>query len=168
MKNLKINAICAATVITLTASTAAWSQAVNPATATFNVNITLAKSCTVVAGPDIALGTQYQGNADVTGNSAFTVTCTKLTPYTIAMTPSNLDTTGAGEMAGTSSPDLVNYNLYQAVASTPWGNSVGTNTVAATGDGSAQTHTVYATVLATEYINEPDTYSDLVTISVAY
>lgn len=84
------------------------------------------------------------------------------------MTPANADTGGAGVMLGLSSTDQVAYNLYQPDQSSPWGNIITTNTVGATGDGTAQNHTVWAKVLAAEYINEPDTYTDIVTISVDY
>lgn len=168
MKNFKINAILVASAISLSAAGSAWAQAPNPATDTFEVTITLEKSCTVVAGPDIDLGTQFQGAADASGSSTFTVTCTKSTPYNIGMTPANADTGGGGVMVGLSSTNQVAYNLYQPDQSSPWGNIIGTNTVGETGDGTAQNHTVWAKVLAAEYINEPDTYTDIVTISVDY
>ncbi len=158
-------------VSSLSLSSLAFGASPNPATTTFNVSITLASSCTVTAGSDIDLGTQDQSSTDTTGSSTFNVTCTKSTPYTVSMTPSNNDTGGAGTMAATigGNSDTVAYNLYQdAAGATAWGDVSGTNTLAGTGNGAAQSLTVYAQVLAAEYTKQPDTYTDTVTIAVNY
>ncbi|MBV6271785.1 spore coat U domain-containing protein [Alcaligenaceae bacterium CGII-47] len=168
MKYFKNNVILAVSAFALIVASSVQAASPNPATGTFSVQITLESSCTVAAGPDINLGSQFQGAVDALGSSAFTVTCTKSTPYTIGMEPSNGDTAGAGVLIGTTSAVGVSYTLYQSNQTSVWGNVVGSNTVGGTGTGAPDNHTVYAKVMATEYTNEPDTYTDMVTISVGY
>jgi spore coat protein U-like protein len=48
-----------------------------------------------------------------------------------------------------------------------WGITIGTDTVSATGNGAAQTHTVYGRVPA-QTTPAPATYSDTVTVTVTY
>lgn len=60
------------------------------------------------------------------------------------------------------------YQLYQnATRSTVWGNTVGTNTVAGTGNGNVQLLTVYGSVPA-QATPPAGTYSDTVTVTVTY
>lgn len=154
----------------------------NPATATFEVRLTVLKACSVVAGSasDIDFLTQdANATANLQSNKDITVTCSKGTAYTIGLTPSNSDTTGAGTMAAqnvlpvTGNTDAVPYQLRSTagLTGTVWGNtntsgSVVGNGVAGTGDGLAKTHTVYATVPSTNFT--PDAYKDTVTVSVRY
>ena len=155
--------------------------AANPATATFDVKLTVVKACSVTAGTasDIDFGSQDASATNLAAQNTISVTCSIGTPYTIGLTPSNGSTTGAGVMAAqnvapvTGNTDSVPYQLRSAAgaAGTVWGNTntsgtdVG-NGVAATGTGAAQTHTVYATVPSANVT--PDAYKDTVTVSVRY
>jgi spore coat protein U-like protein len=65
--------------------------------------------------------------------------------------------------------DTVPYRLYRnAARSNVWGNVTGTNTVAGTGNGAAQALTVYGRVLGASTNVRPDSYRDVVTVSVTY
>jgi spore coat protein U-like protein len=48
-----------------------------------------------------------------------------------------------------------------------WGNTVGTDTVAATGSGAAQSYTVYGRITA-QTTPAPGTYTDTITVTVTY
>lgn len=163
-------------VSALAALASAAFAATNPATATFDVKITVLKACSVVAGTasDITFGSQDASATNLESSNTISVTCSKKTPYNIGLTPMSNSTTGAGAMAAqnvapvTGNTDTVAYQLRQATGSTSavWGNTVGTNTVGGTGNGTAQSHTVFATVPNANVT--PDSYKDTVTVSVSY
>jgi spore coat protein U-like protein len=68
----------------------------------------------------------------------------------------------------TSGANTVNYTLYSnSGRTTVWGNTVGTDTQAATGNGSAQSYTVYGRV-PSQAAPAPGTYSDTITVTVTY
>lgn len=161
--------------------TAAAFAAPNPATATFDVKLTVVKACAVTAGAgsDINFGNQdasATANLDATNN--ISVTCSKGTAYTIGLTPGNNNTGGAGAMLAqnvapvTGNTDTVPYQLRKTSATgAVWGNtnSSGTvvgNGVSGTGTGLAQSIPVYATVPSTNV--NPDSYKDTVTVTVRY
>ena len=145
------------------------------ANAIFQVNVTIQKACTVAAGAgsNISLGTVAATATDLAGNNTITVKCSKTTPYFIGLAPSNADTDGAGEMAGTGvNTDTVPYQLRSSAGAsgTVWGNtataSSAGNGVAGTGTGANQSHTVYVTAPSANFT--PDTYTDTVTVNVNY
>lgn len=151
--------------------------AANPATTTFNVLFKVQKSCSVAATA-LDLGIQENTGNVVTaeGTGTVTVTCSKTTPYTIGLQPTGSSTTGTGTMAAqnvaptTGNSDSVAYALFSNPAMTAaWGTTVGTNTVASTGTGTATTPlTVYGKVTSTLTAITPDTYQDTVKVYVAY
>lgn len=90
------------------------------------------------------------------------------TPYNIGLDAG----TGTGATVAvrkmTSGANAVNYSLYSDSGhTTVWGNTVGTNTVAATGNGSTQSYTVYGRVTA-QTTPAPGTYTDTITVTVTY
>lgn len=92
-------AVLACIVFTVAPSTNA-----STATSTFQVLITIAKACTVTAGPssNINLGSVNSSATNTTGNSTIYVNCSKTTPYFIGLAPSTANggsTTGAGAMS---------------------------------------------------------------------
>jgi spore coat protein U-like protein len=63
---------------------------------------------------------------------------------------------------------LINYSLFSDSGRTVnWGNTVGTDTVAATGNGSAQAYNVYGRIPA-QTTPAPATYTDTITVTVTY
>lgn len=147
------------------------------ANGTFQVLMTIQKSCTVTAGSgsNINLGSVDASAANTSGNNTISVNCSKTTPYFIGLEPSNSNTLGAGLMSSVANAvtntDKVPYQLTQTSATGPvWGNTATTtaagNGVQGTGNGTAQTYTVYATAASANFT--PDSYADTVTVNVNY
>ena len=137
-------------------------------TASMAVSTIEPKSCTISTTP-LAFGI-YSG-AVVNATTTLTVTCTNTTPYQIgADNGQNPQFIGvyAKYIIGPSSNKL-RYHLYtDAARSIEWGTTAGTNEVAGTGTGGAQTTTVYGTVGAGSYGSAPGSYSDIVTFTITY
>ena len=165
----KLSLIVAAT---LAVTTSAVLAATSPATATFQVLITVNKACSVIAGTasNIDFGAVDSSATGLSASSNISVTCSKSTPYNVGLLPSNNSTTGGGVMSNTG-PDTVAYQLRSVSATGPvWGSTatataVG-NGVAGTGTGAAQTIPVFATVASANVT--PGAYADTVTVQVNY
>jgi spore coat protein U-like protein len=148
-------------------------SAANPATTTFTVTATVLKNCTVSAG---ALTFNYTpGAGAVTNTSTVTVNCTKGTPFTTALTAGTTTGTTIAQrlLNDGAAGDTLQYNLYTSPAmTTVWGTTVGTNTVAGTGGGMAvavnQQVTGQVVDSAANQAVPPGTYTDTITVNVAY
>jgi spore coat protein U-like protein len=113
----------------------------------------------------MAFGT-YTGAAAST-TATLTVTCTNTTPYNVGLNAgatSGATVTTRQMLNGTAT---LNYGLYtNATWTTNWGNTSG-SWVAGTGNGSAQTLTVYGQIPAAQFVT-PGSYSDTVLATVNY
>jgi len=137
-------------------------------TSTFTVQMTVTATCTVNSATTLNFGTQGVLSTNVDQTSTIQVTCTNTTPYNIGFNAG----TGTGATVATrkmtSGANTVNYTIYSnSTRTTVWGNTVGTDTVAATGNGSAQSYTVYGRV-PSQAAPAPGTYTDTITITVTY
>ncbi len=135
-------------------------------TTTFPVSATVAASCQVTATALAFPNYDAIAGAAVDGQSALTVTCTKASPYTIALDAgANSALATAGARAMVSGANHLDYNLFSDVGRTTlWG---GATTVAGTGTGLAQTVNVYGRIPAGQ--NVPAlTYNDTVTVTVNF
>src|SRR5690349_4483422 len=117
------------------------------ATSSFTVSITIAATCTVNSASTLNFGNQGILSTNVDQTSTIQVTCTNTTPYNIGLDAG----TGSGATVTTrkltSGGATVNYTLYSnSGRTTVWGNTVGTDTVTGTGNGSGQNFTVYGRV----------------------
>jgi spore coat protein U-like protein len=137
------------------------------ATSSFSVTITITATCTIVSTSTLAFPTQtfMAGNVDQT--TTLQVQCTNTTPYNIGLDAG----TGSGATVTTrkmtSGANTINYSLYSDSGhSTVWGNTVGTNTVAATGNGSPISYTIYGRV--PQQTPVPGSYADTITVTVTY
>ena len=138
------------------------------ATSTFTVQVTIASSCTINSASTLNFGSQGVLTAAVNQTSTLQVQCTNTTPYNIGLDAG----TGTGATVAvrklTSGANTINYSLYQDSGhATVWGNTVGTNTVAATGNGASQSYTVYGQISA-QTTPAPATYTDTITVTVTY
>lgn len=138
----------------------------------FAVTANVAKSCMVTADTlDFGSVDGFASSTNIDATTTIRVTCSKPTPYTVALVPLNISsTTGSSAMKGLSAgnTDTVPYRLYRnAGRDQPWGSEVGTNTLAGTGDGLTQSLTVYGRVPGLPNV-QPDNYRDTVTVNVAY
>jgi spore coat protein U-like protein len=94
--------------------------------------------------------------------------CTNTTPYNIGLDAG----TGTGATVAarkmTNGANTITYSLYSdSGRTTVWGNTVGTNTVSATGNGASQTYTVYGRV-PSQTTPAAATYTDTITVTVTY
>ncbi len=96
------------------------------------------------------------------------VSCSTSIAYTIALSPGLAPNATVSTRQMTAGSNVVNYALFSDSAySQNWGQTVGTDTVAGTGTGTAASATVYGQIAAGQYV-APGTYSDTVTATVSY
>jgi len=136
------------------------------ATTTMSISATVVATCAVSASP-LAFGT-YTG-ATATSTSTLTITCTNTTPYNVGLSPgiSTGATVSARAMTLSTSSFLAYVLTSDAGYSINWGQTVGTDTVAGTGNGTAQLLTVYGRIAAGQYVT-PGNYEDTVTVTVTF
>ena len=149
----------------------------NPATAQFNVTITILKECTVTAPATISLGSVGATDLITTTTSAtqpFTVTCSLGTGYTVGFASTNDVTTGSPthqmKGAATGNTSVVQYDLFDATsgATNTGALSASSSVISGTGTGASQTKMLKAQVVNYTTAVTPDTYTDTVTMSVTY
>ena len=136
------------------------------ATTTFNVTATVQATCLISAN-NLGFGT-YSGSAIAT-TTTMSVTCTNGTTYNVGLNAGTAAgaTVTARAMTGPGAATL-SYALYEDSGhSTNWGNTVGTDTKAGTGNGSAQSLTIYGNLTANQYPT-PGSYSDTITATITY
>ena len=138
------------------------------ATTTLSVTLTINAGCNVSSSP-VAFPAQSVLASAISQTGSLSVTCTNTTPYNVGLDK------GAGSgatvtnrlMTGPSSA-TVGYGLFQDSGhATNWGNTVGTDTVAGTGNGSAQTVSVYGHI-APQTTPQPGAYADTVNVTVTF
>jgi spore coat protein U-like protein len=135
---------------------------------TFSVDVTIQAQCLINSASNLSFGTQGVLIANVDQTSTIVVQCTNTTTYDIGLDAG----TGTGASVATrkltNGATTINYSLYTNVGrSTVWGNTVSTDTVSATGNGAAQSYTVYGRVPA-QTTPAPNAYSDTITVTVTY
>lgn len=137
-------------------------------TATFGVQMTVTASCAINSASTLNFGSSGVISADVDQTSTIQVQCTGTTPYGIGLDAG----TGSGATVAarkmTNGGNTITYALYSdSGRTTIWGDTVGTDTVSATGNGSAQSYTVYGRVPA-QSTPAAATYTDTITVTVTY
>ena len=137
-------------------------------TTTFAVQATITATCTINSASTLNFGTLGVLASNTDQTSTLQVTCTNTTPYNIGLDVG----TGSGATVAvrklTSGGATVNYTLYSdSGRSTLWGNTVSTDTVAGTGNGTAQSFTVYGRI-PTQTTPAPGNYTDTITVTVTY
>jgi spore coat protein U-like protein len=137
-------------------------------TATFSVQVTIVATCTINSASTLNFGSQGVFTANVDQTSTIQVQCTNTTPYNIGLDAGLGSGATVAVRKMTSGGVTVNYTLYSdSGRTTVWGATIGTNTVAATGNGAAQSYTVYGRIPA-QTTPAPGTYADTVTVTVTY
>jgi spore coat protein U-like protein len=140
-------------------------------TTTFGVSATVVDSCSVSAS---ALGF---GNVDpvslastaVDATTTIDVTCANGTAYDVGLDAGTATGATVTTRQMTSGANTLNYALYSDTGrTTNWGETVSTDTVAGTGDGTAQTLTVYARIPSGQGTVPTGAYSDTITVTVTY
>ncbi|MCF6321023.1 MAG: spore coat U domain-containing protein [Rhizobiaceae bacterium] len=133
----------------------------------FIVRANVLPACTVTANDlDFGITGILAANQDAT--NTISVNCTNLTPYSISL---DGGLTGAADPTLrklANGPEQVTYGIYQnAARSTPWGDTIGINTLGGTGTGSIQNYTAYGRV-PTQITPTPGTYQDTIVVTVTY
>jgi spore coat protein U-like protein len=134
------------------------------ATGTITVTASVAKQCSL-GNPTLAFGAYdpNAGNLDV--STALSVSCTKTTPFTIALGNGANFTAPNRFMKDAVSGDTLRYELYSDPArSTVWN---ATNTVAGTG-GTNTSETVYGRVFTGQFVTPAALYSDTVVATITF
>lgn len=135
------------------------------ATSSFTVSATVNATCLINAG-NLSFGT-YTGST-VNATSSISVTCTNTTPYNVGLNAGTASGATVTTRAMTGTNGTLSYSLYSdSGMTTNWGNTVGTDTVSGTGNGSAQSLTVYGQIPSGQYV-APGSYSDTITATVTY
>ncbi len=143
-----------------------YTDTVDTATTSFNISVVVSAYCSISATA-LAFGT-YSGS-QVNSTSTITATCTNTTPYNVGLNAGTASgaTVTTRKMTGPNSA-LLKYSLYSnSGRTTNWGNTVGTDTVAGTGSGGAQTLTVYGQLPAGQVVT-PGSYADTITATLTY
>lgn len=138
------------------------------ATSTMAVSATVVSSCTI-STTSMAFGTY--NSAVLNGTATVSATCSNTTPYNVGLNAGTANgatvTTRAMFVSGTPAV-VLNYGLYSnSSRTTNWGMTVNTDTVAGTGNGSAQSITIYGQIPAGQLV-APGTYTDTITATITY
>lgn len=138
------------------------------ATTTFQVTATVNKACSVSA-TDMTFGV-YTGAANVDQTSSLSVTCTLLTPYTIALDAGAHASGVFANRAMNNGTDNLNYQLYTTtLRNAIWGDGTNsTSTVAGTGLGIAQTVTVYGRIPSGQNVSTGSYVDNPVNVTLTY
>lgn len=138
------------------------------ASSTFTTQVTIAAACTISSVATLNFGSQGVLAANTDQTATLQVQCTNTTGYTIGLDAG----TGAGATVAarklTSGANTVNYLLYSdSGRTTLWGNTPGTDAVAASATGASQSYTLYGRIPA-QSTPAPGSYSDTVTVTIMY
>lgn len=138
-------------------------------TTTFQVQLTIVAECSVAAPPTLDFGSIGSLTAVPPATTTISVTCTPTTTYNIGLDKGLYGASvTARKMQGTAFSQQVSYALTQDVAGLlNWGNTLGVDTVAGVGTGLAIPHIVYGAV-PSQPTQQPDAYSDTITVTVTY
>lgn len=140
-------------------------------TATFQVKLNILSTCDIhsTAPTDVDFGTHLSTATDITAIGELKINCTNGTAYDIGLNQGNNFDAGSRYMKNPNN-QLVPYGLYQdSTHSQPWGDTVGTDTVAGTGNGAIQPLMIYGKVTTTGgNFMAGDDYLDEITATVTY
>ena len=142
-----------------------YTDTVSSATTSFTITVTVANTCTIGAS---ALNFGNYTGALVNAQSTISATCTNRALYYVGLNAGTATGATVSTRKMTSGTNTLNYALYSNSArTTNWGNTVGTDTVAGTGTGSAQSLAVYGQIPAGQY-PKPGSYLDTITATITY
>jgi spore coat protein U-like protein len=137
-------------------------------TAPFTVQTTITASCVIDSASTLNFGSQGVLTSVVNATSTIQIQCANTKPYNIGLDAGTATGATVTTRKMTNAGNTISYALYSnAGMTTNWGNTVGTDTVSATGNGTAQSYTVYGQVPA-QATPAPATYTDTITVSVTY
>lgn len=137
---------------------------------TMGVTATVVDSCNVAATA-LGLG-DYDpiAGTDLDTTTTIDVTCSNGTTYDIGLDAgTTAGATVSARQLSHATAGTLNYALYSdSGRSTNWGDTVASDTVAGTGDGTAQTNTVYGRVPSGQNAVPIGAYTDTINVTVTY
>ena len=173
----------AVALIGFTASVIGSSAWAGTATANMNVTASVTQTCTVATPPDLAFGPYdpivANATAPLTATSTISVKCTKASSgITVNIGVGNNAASTQRQMKGATSADLLQYNILQPTAGSPyssctataWGTAAGGSLYTPTGvtwGTTAATFTVCGSIPAAQNVSI-DNYSDIVQVAVNF
>ncbi|MCY1740881.1 Csu type fimbrial protein [Ensifer sp. SL37] len=164
-----LKALRVATIVGLALSTPMGPALAATATGNMTVRLTIQAECKIQTASDLDFGTAGVIAANIDQASNIGVQCTTGQTYNVGLSAGAgaSATTAVRKMTGPSAA-TVNYALYRDAARTQlWGVTIGTDTVAGTGNGDVQKLTVYGRV-PPQVTPAAGVYSDTVAITVTY
>lgn len=133
----------------------------------FTIQANHVGSCSVAAN-DMNFGTLTLLTANADATTTLDVTCTSGASYQVGLGGGLSGATDPTQRRMVAGADHITYGLYQdAARAVPWGDTLGSNTVAGVGTGAAQTLTVHGRI-APQATPPPATYSDTIVVTVTY
>lgn len=122
----------------------------------------------MTSAANLNFGTQGVLAANIDQTTTVTVTCTNTTPFNIGLDKGLYGSSVTTRQMQAGAGQLINYSLFSDAGRTVnWGNTVGTDTVASTGTGSAQAFTVYGRI-PPQATPAPAVYNDTITVTITY
>ena len=133
----------------------------------FTVQANHVGSCSVTAN-NLNFGTLSLLTANADASTTMSVTCTAGASYQVGLNGGLTGATDPTQRKMASGGDEITYGLYQdAGRATAWGGTLGLDTVAGVGTGTAQTLTVYGRI-PPQTTPPAATYSDTIVVTVTY
>ncbi len=135
----------------------------------FNVTATVMSACSL-ATTDMAFGNYTASSATAMDiSNTLNLTCTNGLPYTVSLDGGTTSASVAGRHMTDGASHNLSYFLYTSTARTTlWGDGTGgTSTVAGTGNGAAQTLSVYGRIPAAQFLSA-GSYADRITVTINY
>ncbi|NJM29364.1 MAG: spore coat protein U domain-containing protein [Rhizobiales bacterium] len=139
----------------------------NPTQTPFTVSAVVGGAC-IVSATAMSFGTQTLLNANVDATNALSVRCPSAIPYTVGLNGGNAGASNPAARLMSNGANSVTYGIYRdAARSLGWGDTIGVNTEAGTGTGSAQSYTSYGRI-APQATPPAATYTDTIVVTVTY
>jgi spore coat protein U-like protein len=116
----------------------------------------------------VSFGTKGMLAPNVDQTSTITSTFTKTATYNIGLDHGVNGGSVTTRQMKSAGPALIDYSLFRDAGRTlNWGQTIGTDTVAATGNGSAQAFTVFGRI-PPQPSPLPAVYNDTITVTITY
>lgn len=130
-----------------------------------NISATIPVACTILA---TSLNFGVYAGAISASSATVTVDCTNTTSYDVSLNPGTATGATVTSRKMQSGSNLLNYGLFSNAGHTlNWGQTAGTDTVAGTGNGGAQSVTIYGQIAAGQYV-PPGSYADTIVATITY
>lgn len=124
--------------------------------------------CAILGANDLSFGARDNLAAAVPSQTTLSITCPNGTPWQVGLNNGQNFTGTTRRMRHSTANAWISYGLFQNTArTTAWGNTIGTNTLGGTGNGSTQTLTIYGQTPA-QPVSAPGTYQDTITVTLTY